>query len=148
MTRAGVKYRIHAWNRKLYQQICISRTFQNGSQIGYRSDFSSSIINEVRSAHSHELDKNSDHLNDGVYEDLVSAPGGLTGAQVPEDVLGDAGEFVLIIEEPNWGQDYGLREADQGGEEPDEEEAGEHPAPLIHQGGERSTDGWKKEIIY
>ena len=40
-------------------------------------------------------------LNDGVYEDLVSAPGGLTGAQVPEDVLSDAGELVLVIEEPS-----------------------------------------------
>ena len=52
-------------------------------------------------AHSQELDKHSHHLNDGVYEDLVSAPGRLTGAQVPEDVLGDAGELVLVIEEPN-----------------------------------------------
>ena len=79
---------------------------------------------------------------------MVSAPGGLTGAQVPEDVLSDAGELVLVIEEPDRGQDDGFGEADQGGNKPDEEKAGDHPAPLIYQGGERSTDGCKKEIIY
>ena len=78
---------------------------------------------------------------------MARPPGGRTGAQIPEDVLSDAGELVLVIEEPDRGQDDCLGEADHGGDKPDEEEAGDHPAPLIHQGGERSTDGWVKEII-
>ena len=83
----------------------------------------------------------SHHLNDRVYEGLVLAPRGFTVAQVPEDLLSDAGELVLVIEEPHRGEDDGLGEADQGGEEPDEEQAGDHAAPLVHQGRERTTYG-------
>lgn len=72
---------------------------------------------------------------------MVFAPGGFTCAQVPEDVLSDAGKLVLVIEEPDRGQDDDLGEADQDGDEPDEEEAGHHPAPLVHQGRERPANG-------
>ena len=76
---------------------------------------------------------------------MVRVPGGRTGAQIPEDVLSDARELVLVIEEPDRGHDEGLGEADQDGEEPDEEEAGDHPASLVHQCRERPANGWIKD---
>ena len=86
------------------------------------------------------------YLNDCVNEDLARPPGGRTGAQIPEDFLSDAGELVLVIEEPDRGQDDGLGEADQGGDKPDEEEAGDHPTPLVHQRRERPANGWVKLV--